>query len=182
MAGMMDSLYDRLEGYEEIPKCYGSLEDALMEEKLRGDRLEKELDTLRDVGIKLRRYPKKRFDRLFSAFQHARQRGDYCGVVLGKQDDRLVRIHDLEKEIERLRTALSEAISADLEMNRRDTVTARASVESEYQQEITSLRQKLKYRIAQLESIRALRYAGATKYQDASASDQQKQRVTNLEE
>ena len=124
----------------------------------------------------------QRFDRLFAVFQYARKRGDDCKVVLGKQEDRVARIYDLKGEIKYLNTSLSEAISADLEMNRRDTVTARASVESEYQQEITSLRQKLKYRIAQLESIRALRYAGATKYQDASASDQQKQRVTNLEE
>ena len=39
MVGMVDALYDRLEGYEKIVRCYGSLEEALMEEKLHGDRL-----------------------------------------------------------------------------------------------------------------------------------------------
>ena len=40
MAGMIATLYDRLESYEEIAKRYGSFEDALKEEKHRGDRLE----------------------------------------------------------------------------------------------------------------------------------------------
>ena len=54
MAGMIATLYDRLESYEEIAKRYGSFEDALKEEKHRGDRLEQELNTLRDAGIQLR--------------------------------------------------------------------------------------------------------------------------------
>ena len=37
MADMVAALYDRLESYEEIAQCYGSLEEALREEKHRGD-------------------------------------------------------------------------------------------------------------------------------------------------
>ena len=55
-----------------------------MEEKLRGDRLKKGLNTLHEVGINLRSYVQQRFYRLFSAFQHACQRGDACAVILGK--------------------------------------------------------------------------------------------------
>ena len=40
IAGMMTDLYDRLESYEEIARLYGSLEEALKEEKYRGDLLE----------------------------------------------------------------------------------------------------------------------------------------------
>ena len=56
MASMVATLYDRLESYEDIVRRYGSLEDALKEEKHRGDRLEQELNTLREVGIQLRGY------------------------------------------------------------------------------------------------------------------------------
>ena len=44
MAGMVATLYDHLESYEEIVRRYGSLEDALKEEKYYGDRLEQELN------------------------------------------------------------------------------------------------------------------------------------------
>ena len=55
-----------------------------MEEKLRGDRLKKGLSTLGDFGIQLRSYVQQRFYRLFSAFQHVRQCGDDCEVILVK--------------------------------------------------------------------------------------------------
>ena len=64
-AGIVATLYDRLESYEEIVRRFGSLKDALKEEKHRSDRLEQELNTLRDVGIQLRGYVKHRFDRSF---------------------------------------------------------------------------------------------------------------------
>ena len=73
MAGMIANVYDRLESYEEIMRRYGSLEDALKEEKYRGDRLEQELITLRDIGIQLRGYVKHHFDRLLSFFRKAHQ-------------------------------------------------------------------------------------------------------------
>ena len=125
----MEVVYDRLQGYEEIVKCYGSLETALMDERLRGDRLEEDLNTLRNAGIKLRDFIQYRFDRLFSAFQHARQQGDDYEMVLGKQEDRLARIHDLEEEVDRFKTSLNEAISADLEKVRRDMSPVHTSLE-----------------------------------------------------
>ena len=73
MAGIITNVYDRLESYEEIMRRYGSLEDALKEEKYRGDRLEQELITLRDIGIQLRGYVKHHFDRLLSFFRKAHQ-------------------------------------------------------------------------------------------------------------
>ena len=48
MAGMITALYDRMESYEEIAICYGSLKEALKEEKHRGDLLEQKLSTLWD--------------------------------------------------------------------------------------------------------------------------------------
>ena len=84
---------------------------------------------MRDAGIKLSRYVQQRFDRLFSAFQHARQQGDDYEMVLGKQEDRLARIHDLEEEVDRFKTSLNEAISADLEKVRRDMSPVHTSLE-----------------------------------------------------
>ena len=84
MGGILTALYYRLEKYVEIAMCYGSLEEALIEEKHRGDQLMQKLNTLRDVKVKLRSYVQQLFYRLFSAFQHARQRGDDCAVILGK--------------------------------------------------------------------------------------------------
>ena len=46
MAGMVTAFYDRLD----VARCYGSLEEALGEKSHREDRLEQELNTLRDVG------------------------------------------------------------------------------------------------------------------------------------
>ena len=82
-------------------------------------------------------------------------------MILGKQKTKLARIHDLGKKIKRLTTLLSEAISANPVKNSRDMPTVRASLEKEYQQEITSLRQKLKSRFSHFESIRAPRDADA---------------------
>ena len=171
MAGMVGALYDRLEGYEEVAKCYGSLEEASMEEKLRGKQQERELETFRDAGIKLQKYFKQRFDRLFSAFQNACKRGDDCDVVLGKQEDWLAKIRDLEEEIKRLKTSLSEAIFADPEKIRRDVATVRASLETEYQQKINSPRHMLNSWVSQIMSIRDLRDAGAKKFQASTLRD-----------
>ena len=60
MADMVEAPYDLLEGYEKVTRYYGSLEHALMEEKLRGDLLEQDLDILRDVMIQLRGYVQQR--------------------------------------------------------------------------------------------------------------------------
>ena len=73
MADMVAALYDRLEIYEEIARCCGSLEEALREEKHRGDRLELEMKLIREVGVQLRGYVKQRFDRLYSPFQSVRK-------------------------------------------------------------------------------------------------------------
>ena len=91
----------------------------------------------------------------------------------------MARIHDLENEIERLKTSLSKSVSSDPEKSRHDQTAARASLEKQYRQELNSLNQKLKSRISQLESIRDLRDADAKKYQGASARDQQ--RIADLE-
>ena len=86
----------------------------------------------------------------------------------------MARIPDLENDIERLKTSLSEAVSSNPENRRRDQTASRASVEKQYRQEINSINQTFKSRISQLESIRALRDADAKKYQGASARDQQR--------
>ena len=65
----MATLYDRLEIYEEIARCYVSLQESLREEKHRGNRLERELNLICEVGVKLRGYAKQRFDRLFPPFR-----------------------------------------------------------------------------------------------------------------
>ena len=163
-AGIVATLYDRLESYEEIVRRFGSLKDALKEEKHRSDRLEQELNTLRDVGIQLSGYVKNRFDRLFSSIQKAHQCSKEYEGVLNKQEDRVVKIHDLENEIERSKTSLSETVSSDPEKSRRDQTAIRASLKKQYRQEVNSINQKLKSRISQLESIRALLYADAKKY------------------
>ena len=69
MADIITALYDRLEIYEEIARCYVSLQESLREEKIRGDRLEQELNLICEVGVKLRGYAKQRFDRLFPPFR-----------------------------------------------------------------------------------------------------------------
>lgn len=51
----------------------------------------------------------------------------------------MARIHYLEEEVDRMKTFLSKAISADLEKIRPDMAASRASPEKEYQQEVTSL-------------------------------------------
>ena len=91
----------------------------------------------------------------------------------------MARIHDLENEIEHFKTSLFEAVSSDPEKIWRDQTAVRASLKKQYRQEINSLNQKLKSRVSQLESIRALRDADAKKYQGASARDQQ--RIADLE-
>ena len=91
----------------------------------------------------------------------------------------MARIHDLESKIERLKPSLSEAISSNPEKSRRDQTAVLASLERQYHKEMISLNRKLKSRISQLESIRALRDADAKKYQGASARDQE--RIADLE-
>ena len=150
-----------------------------MYERLRGDRLEEDLNSLRNAGIKLREFIQYRFDRMFSSFERARQRGEDCEVTQKAQEEQLAIIRDLEEEIKRLKTALSRANSTDPEKLRRAIADARASLEKAFQQEIDSLRQKLKSRISQLESIRDLWNADEKKYQDVSARDQQ--RIVDLE-
>ena len=61
----------------------------------------------------MREYVQQRFDRLFFAFHNARERREECAAVLGKQKNKLERIHDLNEEIKRLKASLSEATSAD---------------------------------------------------------------------
>ena len=92
MAYMVASLIDRLAGYEDIARCYGSHEESLREEKHRGDRLEQELNLLREFGVQLRGYVKQSFDRLFSTFQDVRELNEERSKILSKQVDRLVRI------------------------------------------------------------------------------------------
>ena len=179
MADIVATLYDRLESYEEIARRYRSLEEALREEKHRSDRLEQELNWICEVGFQLRGYVKQRFDRLFSTFQDVRQLSEERAKILSKQEDRLARIRDLEKENKRLETSLSEAAASDPDKVRRDLATARASLGKEYRTEINFLNQKLKSRIAQLESIRALRDADAKKHHSAAVCDQQ--RIADLE-
>ena len=125
MAGMVATLSNRLESYEEIVRLYGSLKDTLKEEKHRGDHLKQELNTLREVGIQLRGYVNHRFDRLFSSFQKAYQRSKGYEGILNKQEDRVAAIYDLKNKIERMKTSLSEAVSSDPEKSRRDQTDVR---------------------------------------------------------
>ena len=50
------SLYDRLERFEEIARCYVSLEEFLRQEKQHGDRLEQEKNHICEVRVQLRGY------------------------------------------------------------------------------------------------------------------------------
>ena len=102
------------------------------------------MKTLRDVGIKLRGYVKHRFNRLFSSFRKNHQCSKEYERIFYKQEDRVARNHNLENEIERLKTSVSEAVSSDPEKSRRDQTAFRASLEKQYRQEINSINQTLK--------------------------------------